>query len=101
MNLLPQLFLYTQDQSLVTRTSGYLKFLARVRHVNEPHELDALIQQYDPAFVLFDLRAEASKLLLPRIFKRAAGHAGHGIRPQSLESRHRGGSHGGVCRCRL
>ncbi len=69
MNLLPQLFLYTQDQDLVTRTSGYLKFLASVRHVTEPHELASLIEQYDPAFLLFDLRAEASKLLLPRIFK--------------------------------
>jgi nitrogen-specific signal transduction histidine kinase len=69
MNLLPQLFLYTQDEGLVTRTSGYLKFLARVRHVSEPHELDSLLQQYDPSLLLVDLRADASKLLLPRIFK--------------------------------
>jgi nitrogen-specific signal transduction histidine kinase len=69
MNLLPQCFLYTQDGDLVTRISGYLKFLARVRHISEPHELESLLGQYTPTLLIFDLRAEATRLLLPRLLK--------------------------------
>ena len=69
MNLLPQCFLYTQDKTLVTRVTGNLKFMVRVRHISDPHELEVLLIQYDPTILIFDLRGEATKLILPRIFK--------------------------------
>jgi len=69
VNLLPLCFLYTQDEELVTRMNGYLKFLANVRHISEPHELEDQLAQYDPALLIFDLRAEATKSILPRLFK--------------------------------
>ena len=69
MNLLPQCFLYTQDETLVTRISGSLKSTSRVCHITDPHDLEIQLLKYEPVLLFFDLRAESTKILLPRIFK--------------------------------
>jgi len=69
MNLLPQCFLYTQDKTLVTRVSGNLKSTSRVCHISDSHELEIQLLKHDPVLLFFDLRAEETKVILPRIFK--------------------------------
>lgn len=70
MNLLPQSFLYTQDDTLVTRISGSLKTISRVCHISDPNQLEMQLLKYEPVFLFFDLRAKSTKTLLPHVFRK-------------------------------
>ncbi len=67
MNLLPECFLYTHNEELKTRVEGSLKFVANIRLIQDPNELESIMVQFDPALLCIDLRCESSRSLLIRL----------------------------------
>ena len=59
--------LYTQDNDLVRRSRAFLRNRVHLRHVEEPGRLTAVLQQSNPALLLFDLRARESRDLLGQV----------------------------------
>lgn len=69
MNLLPTCFLYSQDAGVRQMVDGYLMFMAVVRHVEDPAELESLARQFRPALLIVDLRGDGARQLLPRLLQ--------------------------------
>jgi nitrogen-specific signal transduction histidine kinase len=69
MSSLPASIVYTKDDVLLQRLSGYLYARSVLRHLTEPAELELLLKQYGAVLLFMDLRGPECRTLLPRILK--------------------------------
>ena len=65
----PVCILYTQDSDLVRRIKAFARAISKVRHVEDPDRLDAVLQQTGAALLIMDLRARESRELLDQVQK--------------------------------
>jgi len=69
MSSLPASIVYTKDDALLQRLSGYLHARSVLRHLEEPAELELLLKQHGAVLLFMDLRGHDCRILLPRICK--------------------------------
>jgi len=69
MSSLPASIVYTKDDALLQRLSGYLHARSVLRHLEEPAELELALKQYGAVLLFMDLRGSECRTLLPRICK--------------------------------
>ena len=67
MNSLVPCLLYTQDDRLMQRISGFLHDLAPVRHIAQPAALELECRQRHPSVLILDLSADEGLRLLTQI----------------------------------
>ncbi|MEY2439960.1 MAG: two-component system, NtrC family, sensor histidine kinase AtoS [Verrucomicrobiota bacterium] len=63
----PVCILYSQDPDLVRRLKAFLRAITQIRHVQDPHRLDAVLQQSTPALLILDLRAKEGRDFLEQV----------------------------------
>ncbi len=69
MKSLDSCILYTQDNALAEKVNGALCLNNVVHHINSSEQLEKKLQQQNTAILLFDLRADNTRNLLPWIIK--------------------------------
>jgi two-component system nitrogen regulation sensor histidine kinase GlnL len=67
MNPLPVCYLCTPDQTLSRKIQGYLHGVSEVRHLGLEDSLVAQLEQFDPAFLILDLRAASAMRTIEEI----------------------------------
>lgn len=69
----PVILLHSRDRDLVVRLTAYLQPVATVRHTEGRAALEGACQQLAPAVLLFDLRSEETRDVLPRLLRECPG----------------------------
>jgi len=63
----PICVVYTQDPELIRRIKAYLRSVAQLRHVVDPHRLEAVLEQASSALLVIDLRAKEARDLVDQV----------------------------------
>ncbi len=67
MSAHPSSMIYTQDDVLLQRISGYLYERSALQHITDPARLELLLHQNSSILVFMDLRATDCRTLLPHL----------------------------------